>query len=74
MQNDIHSPATTVAEALWFSGRLRLPPSISDEEVSFKTDSTADCTSINIILPAGEYIATAADRLCTSRLITASAI
>ena len=28
-QSDLHSPQTTVAEALWFSSRLRLPPSVS---------------------------------------------
>lgn len=31
-QADLHSPHTTVAEALWFSSRLRLPPSISRSE------------------------------------------
>ena len=30
---DIHSSNTTVEEALWFSGRLRLPPSVSDAQV-----------------------------------------
>jgi len=29
-QQDIHTAATTVAETLWFSARLRLPPSVSD--------------------------------------------
>lgn len=30
---DIHSANTTVEEALWFSGRLRLPPSVTDAQV-----------------------------------------
>ncbi len=30
---DIHTPTTTVAEALWYSARLRLPPSVSDDAV-----------------------------------------
>lgn len=30
---DIHSSNTTVEEALWFSGRLRLPPSVTDAQV-----------------------------------------
>jgi ABC-type multidrug transport system ATPase subunit len=33
-QMDIHSPSATVEEALWFSGRLRLPPSVSNAQVS----------------------------------------
>jgi hypothetical protein len=33
-QMDIHSAHTTVEEALWFSGRLRLPPSVTDAQVS----------------------------------------
>jgi hypothetical protein len=32
-QNDIHTPATTVKEALQFSARLRLPPSVTDDQV-----------------------------------------
>lgn len=32
-QADLHSPQTTVAEALWFSSRLRLPPSVSKADV-----------------------------------------
>jgi ABC-type multidrug transport system ATPase subunit len=32
-QMDIHSPSATVEEALWFSGRLRLPPSVTDAQV-----------------------------------------
>jgi hypothetical protein len=32
-QADIHSPGATVQEALWFSARLRLPQSVSDEQV-----------------------------------------
>jgi ABC-type multidrug transport system ATPase subunit len=32
-QMDIHSSSATVEEALWFSGRLRLPPSVSDAQV-----------------------------------------
>jgi hypothetical protein len=34
LQNDIHTPAATVKEALIFSARLRLPASISDDKVS----------------------------------------
>jgi len=30
---DIHTAATTVAEALWFSARLRLPTSVTDDQV-----------------------------------------
>jgi hypothetical protein len=30
---DIHTPAQTVVEALWFSARLRLPRETTDEEV-----------------------------------------
>ncbi|WIA20601.1 hypothetical protein OEZ85_004985 [Tetradesmus obliquus] len=37
-QMDIHSPAATVEEALWFSGRLRLPPSVSDAQVRQRAD------------------------------------
>ncbi len=33
-QMDIHTPAQTVVEALMFSARLRLPKSVSDEDVS----------------------------------------
>jgi hypothetical protein len=32
-QMDIHSSSATVEEALWFSGRLRLPPSVSNAQV-----------------------------------------
>jgi predicted ABC-type transport system involved in lysophospholipase L1 biosynthesis ATPase subunit len=32
-QADVHSPGATVEEALWFSARLRLPQSVSDEQV-----------------------------------------
>jgi hypothetical protein len=32
-QNDIHTPATTVKEALQFSARLRLPASVTDDQV-----------------------------------------
>lgn len=32
-QMDVHTPAQTVREALWFSGRLRLGTDISDEQV-----------------------------------------
>lgn len=31
-QQDIHTPAVLVAEALAFSARLRLPPSVSDKQ------------------------------------------
>ncbi len=31
-QADVHVPAATVAEALWFSGRLRLPPAVGDAQ------------------------------------------
>jgi hypothetical protein len=30
---DVHTPAQTVREALWFSGRLRLGTEVSDEQV-----------------------------------------
>jgi ABC-type multidrug transport system ATPase subunit len=33
-QNDIHNPYTTVKEALHFSARLRLPKTVTDEQVS----------------------------------------
>lgn len=33
-QMDVHTPAQTVIEALWFSGRLRLGPKVSDQQVS----------------------------------------
>jgi hypothetical protein len=33
-QSDIHTPSITVTEAVWFSGRLRLGPAVSDDEVS----------------------------------------
>lgn len=37
---DIHSSSTTVEEALWFSGRLRLPSTVSDAQVgSTQTNS-----------------------------------
>ena len=32
-QIDVHTPAQTVREALWFSGRLRLGSEVSDEQV-----------------------------------------
>ena len=32
-QFDIHSPMATITEALWFSGRLRLPEDVPDEKV-----------------------------------------
>lgn len=32
-QVDVHTPAQTVQEALWFSGRLRLGTEVSDEQV-----------------------------------------
>jgi hypothetical protein len=32
-QMDVHTPAQTVIEALWFSGRLRLSPKVSDQQV-----------------------------------------
>ena len=32
-QNDIHTAATTVKEALHFSARLRLPSTVSNEQV-----------------------------------------
>jgi hypothetical protein len=32
-QIDVHTPAQTVREALWFSGRLRLGGEVSDEQV-----------------------------------------
>ena len=32
-QADLHSPQTTVSEALWFSSRLRLPPSVPKSDV-----------------------------------------
>jgi hypothetical protein len=32
-QVDVHTPAQTVREALWFSGRLRLGTEVSDEQV-----------------------------------------
>ncbi len=34
-QNDIHSPAQTVIEALQFSARLRLPPSFTNQQVGW---------------------------------------
>eukprot|EP00878_Enallax_costatus_P041714 GHUV01048577.1.p1 GENE.GHUV01048577.1~~GHUV01048577.1.p1 ORF type:complete len:256 (+),score=61.91 GHUV01048577.1:442-1209(+) len=33
-QMDVHTSAQTVIEALWFSGRLRLGPKLSDQQVS----------------------------------------
>jgi hypothetical protein len=33
LQLDIHTAATTVAEALWFSARLRLAGSLTDDQV-----------------------------------------
>lgn len=38
---DIHSSNTTVEEALWFSGRLRLPPSVSDAQVCAGAEGVA---------------------------------
>jgi ABC-type multidrug transport system ATPase subunit len=32
-QLDVHTPAQTVIEALWFSGRLRLGRDVSDQQV-----------------------------------------
>lgn len=32
-QMDVHTPAQTVIEALWFSGRLRLSPKVPDQQV-----------------------------------------
>jgi hypothetical protein len=32
-QSDIHSPGTTVEEALWTSARLRLPASVGNKQV-----------------------------------------
>lgn len=37
-QMDIHSPAATVEEALWFSGRLRLPRSVTDAQIRARID------------------------------------
>lgn len=51
-QTDLHSPQTTVAEALWFSSRLRLPPSVKrsavlrfNQRVSTQLLESASCTS-----------------------------
>jgi ABC-type multidrug transport system ATPase subunit len=33
-QNDIHSPSATVREALLYSARLRLPASVTQDQVS----------------------------------------
>jgi hypothetical protein len=38
-QSDIHSPGTTVEEALWVSGRLRLPGSVTNKKVQRAADS-----------------------------------
>lgn len=35
-QMDVHTPAQTVWEALWFSGRLRLGPQVSNEQVCLR--------------------------------------
>jgi hypothetical protein len=37
----VHTPAQTVREALWFSGRLRLGTEVSDEQV--RTQSSTFC-------------------------------
>lgn len=37
-QTDIHSAATTVQEALFFSARMRLPAGNSDQQVGFRAD------------------------------------
>ena len=41
LQADLHSPQTTVAEALWFSSRLRLPPAVSRAEVLAFTEQVS---------------------------------
>jgi hypothetical protein len=42
-QSDVHSPGATVAEALWFSARLRLPPAVSDAQVGLGRGGWGGC-------------------------------
>ncbi len=42
-QADVHSPGATVEEALWFSARLRLPQSVSDEQVRVQSLQSWPC-------------------------------
>lgn len=45
-QMDVHTPAQTVREALWFSGRLRLGAEVSDEQVRWLTSKQrCSCTA-----------------------------
>eukprot|EP00877_Chromochloris_zofingiensis_P010755 jgi/Chrzof1/5933/Cz16g21030.t1 len=41
-QMDIHTAAQTVVEALWFSARLRLPPTVSDKQVRAYVEEVMD--------------------------------
>lgn len=45
-QMDIHTPATTVAEALWFSARLRLPKTVSDQQVRAYVDEVTEIVDL----------------------------
>jgi ABC-type multidrug transport system ATPase subunit len=45
-QSDIHTAATTVAEALWFSARLRLPPSVPDAWVKAQVMEVLDMVDL----------------------------
>jgi ABC-type multidrug transport system ATPase subunit len=43
---DVHTPAQTVLEALWFSGRLRLGPKVSDSQVRAYVEQVIDIVDL----------------------------
>ena len=45
-QNDIHSPATTIAEALLFSASLRLPGDLSKDKVKAFVDEIMEVVEL----------------------------
>ncbi|KAF6263806.1 ABC-2 type transporter-domain-containing protein [Scenedesmus sp. NREL 46B-D3] len=45
-QMDVHTPAQTVIEALWFSGRLRLSPKVSDQQVRAYVEQVIDIVDL----------------------------
>ncbi len=47
-QADVHSPGATAEEALWFSARLRLPQSVSDEQVRVQSLQSWPWVGLNV--------------------------
>jgi ATP-binding cassette subfamily G (WHITE) protein 2 (SNQ2) len=45
-QFDSHNPLSTVREAVYFSGRLRLPSTVSNAELDDKVDKVLDAVNI----------------------------